>query len=135
MKRLGDGDVAVVLAGVHGGIAQLLLNAQQLRVAGMQRNQEAEGQLKLGHQVLLKATMLHALDLHLAPHGWHTCHNNCTQSMPHPSPRRTWLYLDRRSERQGAPVLIWPVARPTARSPMNESSVSPDLQKGAVRRR
>ena len=31
-----------------------------------------------------------------------------------------------RTHRQGAPVLIWPVARPTARSAMNESSVSPD---------
>jgi hypothetical protein len=27
----------------------------------------------------------------------------------------------------GAPVLIWPVARPTARSAIKESSVSPDL--------
>ena len=26
---------------------------------------------------------------------------------------RTWLYLERRSERQGAPVLIRPVHRPT----------------------
>mmetsp|Transcript_25430 Transcript_25430/g.40664 ORF Transcript_25430/g.40664 Transcript_25430/m.40664 type:complete len:389 (-) Transcript_25430:289-1455(-) len=40
--------------------------------------------------------------------------------------RSSWLYLARRSERQGAPVLIWPVARPTARSAMYESSVSPD---------
>ena len=29
--------------------------------------------------------------------------------------------------RQGAPVLIWPVARPTDRSAMKLSSVSPDL--------
>lgn len=28
----------------------------------------------------------------------------------------TWLYLERRSDLQGAPVLIWPVHRPTARS-------------------
>ena len=34
------------------------------------------------------------------------------------SMRRSWLYLARRSERQGAPVLIWPVQRPTARSAM-----------------
>ena len=29
-------------------------------------------------------------------------------------------------DRQGAPVLIWPVARPTARSAMKLSSVSPE---------
>uniref|UniRef100_H3G5Q2 Uncharacterized protein n=1 Tax=Phytophthora ramorum TaxID=164328 RepID=H3G5Q2_PHYRM len=39
--------------------------------------------------------------------------------------RRSWLYLARRSERHGAPVLIWPALRPTARSAMNVSSVSP----------
>ena len=39
--------------------------------------------------------------------------------------RRSWLYLARRSERQGAPVLIWPVDRPTTRSAMKVSSVSP----------
>jgi hypothetical protein len=37
----------------------------------------------------------------------------------------TWLYLARRSLRHGAPVLIWPVASPTAKSAMKESSVSP----------
>lgn len=37
----------------------------------------------------------------------------------------TWLYLARRSLRQGAPVLIWPVESPTAKSAMKESSVSP----------
>lgn len=31
---------------------------------------------------------------------------------------RSWLYLARRSDLQGAPVLIWPVQRPTARSAM-----------------
>lgn len=40
--------------------------------------------------------------------------------------RISWLYLQRRSERHGAPVLIWPVRRPTTRSAMKESSVSPD---------
>ena len=34
------------------------------------------------------------------------------------SMRSSWLYLLRRSERQGAPVLISPVQRPTARSAM-----------------
>merc|ERR1719401_584064 len=42
------------------------------------------------------------------------------------SMRINWLYLARRSERQGAPVLIWPVHRPTARSAMVVSSVSPE---------
>ena len=32
----------------------------------------------------------------------------------------------RRAYLQGAPVLIWPVERPTARSAMDVSSVSPD---------
>merc|ERR1719382_940365 len=46
---------------------------------------------------------------------------------PHSSSMRSnWLYLARRSERHGAPVLIWPVLRPTAKSAMNVSSVSPD---------
>jgi len=40
--------------------------------------------------------------------------------------RSSWLYFERRSERQGAPVLIWPVHRPTARSAMYVSSVSPE---------
>mmetsp|Transcript_74640 Transcript_74640/g.216581 ORF Transcript_74640/g.216581 Transcript_74640/m.216581 type:complete len:227 (+) Transcript_74640:614-1294(+) len=43
------------------------------------------------------------------------------------SMRRSWLYFARRSERHGAPVLISPVRRPTTRSAMKESSVSPDL--------
>ena len=34
------------------------------------------------------------------------------------SMRSSWLYLERRSERHGAPVLICPVQRPTARSAM-----------------
>lgn len=38
----------------------------------------------------------------------------------------SWLYLARRSERHGAPVLIWPVHSPTTRSAMNVSSVSPE---------
>ena len=39
--------------------------------------------------------------------------------------RKIWLYLAKRSERHGAPVLIWPVDRPTVRSAMKVSSVSP----------
>lgn len=41
--------------------------------------------------------------------------------------RRIWLYLAKRSERHGAPVVICPVLRPTTKSAMNVSSVSPDL--------
>jgi hypothetical protein len=44
------------------------------------------------------------------------------------SMRMSWLYLAVRSPRQGAPVLIWPVPRPTTRSAIVVSSVSPDLQ-------
>merc|ERR1712151_785506 len=40
--------------------------------------------------------------------------------------RKSWLYFARRSLRHGAPVLICPVRRPTTRSAMKESSVSPD---------
>eukprot|EP01139_Manchomonas_bermudensis_P001987 Amastigsp_a3406_21.p5 type:complete len:113 gc:universal Amastigsp_a3406_21:75-413(+) len=40
--------------------------------------------------------------------------------------RMSWLYLARRSERHGAPVLIWPVPSPTTRSAMKQSSVSPE---------
>mmetsp|Transcript_15178 Transcript_15178/g.63102 ORF Transcript_15178/g.63102 Transcript_15178/m.63102 type:complete len:283 (-) Transcript_15178:432-1280(-) len=40
--------------------------------------------------------------------------------------RRSWLYLANRSDRHGAPVLIWPEARPTERSAMKVSSVSPE---------
>ena len=36
------------------------------------------------------------------------------------------LYLATRSERQGAPVLIWPVPSATARSAIVVSSVSPE---------
>mmetsp|Transcript_39509 Transcript_39509/g.86294 ORF Transcript_39509/g.86294 Transcript_39509/m.86294 type:complete len:279 (-) Transcript_39509:3657-4493(-) len=43
------------------------------------------------------------------------------------SMRKSWLYLARRSDLHGAPVLICPARRPTARSAMNVSSVSPDL--------
>ena len=42
---------------------------------------------------------------------------------------RSWLYLANLSDLQGAPVLIWPVPRPTTRSAMKQSSVSPDLNK------
>jgi len=42
------------------------------------------------------------------------------------SMRKSWLYLAKRSERQGAPVLIWPVRRPTTKSAMVLSSVSPE---------
>jgi hypothetical protein len=37
------------------------------------------------------------------------------------------LYLANLSDLHGAPVLIYPVANPTAKSPMKVSSVSPDL--------
>ena len=40
--------------------------------------------------------------------------------------RSNWLYLALRSDRQGAPVLIWPQLVATAMSAMVESSVSPD---------
>lgn len=40
---------------------------------------------------------------------------------------KIWLYFAKRSDLQGAPVLIWPVERPTTRSAMKVSSVSPDL--------
>merc|ERR1719486_993504 len=42
------------------------------------------------------------------------------------SMRKSWLYLALRSERHGAPVLIWPQQRPTAISAIVVSSVSPD---------
>lgn len=41
--------------------------------------------------------------------------------------KQTWLYFARRSPLQGAPALIWPEARPTDKSAIKESSVSPDL--------
>jgi hypothetical protein len=40
--------------------------------------------------------------------------------------RSSWLYLATRSERAGAPVLIWPQFVATARSAMVTSSVSPE---------
>ena len=40
--------------------------------------------------------------------------------------RRSWLYLATRSDRAGAPVLIWPQLVATARSAIVVSSVSPD---------
>merc|ERR1719487_1601921 len=50
-----------------------------------------------------------------------------TASAPSSSSIRiSWLYLALRSERHGAPVLIWPVHRPTAMSAMVVSSVSPE---------
>src|SRR5690606_6880939 len=42
------------------------------------------------------------------------------------SMRSSWLYLATRSERAGAPVLIWPQLVATARSAMVTSSVSPE---------
>src|SRR5690606_39205841 len=42
------------------------------------------------------------------------------------SMRSSWLYLATRSERAGAPVLIWPQSVATARSAMVVSSVSPE---------
>lgn len=42
--------------------------------------------------------------------------------------RRIWLYLARRSDLHGAPVFIWPVDKPTTKSAINVSSVSPDLK-------
>mmetsp|Transcript_53569 Transcript_53569/g.125392 ORF Transcript_53569/g.125392 Transcript_53569/m.125392 type:complete len:229 (-) Transcript_53569:274-960(-) len=43
------------------------------------------------------------------------------------SMRSSWLYFESRSLLHGAPVLISPVRRPTTKSAMKESSVSPDL--------
>ena len=40
--------------------------------------------------------------------------------------RRSWLYFATRSEREGAPVLIWPADVATARSAIVVSSVSPE---------
>jgi hypothetical protein len=40
--------------------------------------------------------------------------------------RSSWLYFATRSDRAGAPVLIWPQPVATARSAMVVSSVSPD---------
>ena len=39
--------------------------------------------------------------------------------------RKSWLYLQTRSVRQGAPVLIWPLFRATTKSAIVASSVSP----------
>merc|ERR1719238_965920 len=50
-----------------------------------------------------------------------------TASAPSSSSMRiSWLYLALRSDRHGAPVLIWPVHRPTAMSAIVVSSVSPE---------
>jgi len=43
--------------------------------------------------------------------------------------RMSCLYLARRSDRHGAPVLIWPVRKLTTKSAMKKSSVSPDRSK------
>ena len=40
--------------------------------------------------------------------------------------RSSWLYFATRSERAGAPVLIWPAFVATARSAIVVSSVSPE---------
>mmetsp|Transcript_6279 Transcript_6279/g.10597 ORF Transcript_6279/g.10597 Transcript_6279/m.10597 type:complete len:220 (+) Transcript_6279:14-673(+) len=65
----------------------------------------------------------------IKPHasdGRRNCAPVYTAVSPHSSSiRSSWLYFARRSERQGAPVLIWPVLRPTAKSAMKVSSVSP----------
>src|SRR5262249_61610509 len=42
------------------------------------------------------------------------------------SMRSSWLYFATRSERDGAPVLIWPQPVATARSAIVVSSVSPE---------
>src|ERR1019366_9624818 len=42
------------------------------------------------------------------------------------SMRRSRLYLATRSEREGAPVLIWPIPMATTKSAIVVSSVSPD---------
>jgi hypothetical protein len=58
----------------------------------------------------------------------HSMHHRPTPSLSHVHAslyRSSWLYLARRSERHGAPVLIWPVQRPTTKSAINVSSVSP----------
>src|SRR5271165_105217 len=47
-------------------------------------------------------------------------------SLSRSSIRSSWLYLATRSERHGAPVLIWPQLSATARSAIVVSSVSPD---------
>ena len=47
--------------------------------------------------------------------------------------RSSWLYLATRSLRQGAPVLIWPVFSPTARSARKTSSVSPERWEAMAR--
>mmetsp|Transcript_5336 Transcript_5336/g.14340 ORF Transcript_5336/g.14340 Transcript_5336/m.14340 type:complete len:429 (+) Transcript_5336:208-1494(+) len=62
----------------------------------------------------------HSMKRHFSPA--YTAFSPSSSSM-----RSSWLYLALRSERQGAPVLIWPVDRPTAKSAMKQSSVSPDL--------
>merc|ERR550537_130529 len=50
-----------------------------------------------------------------------------TASAPSSSSMRiSWLYFALRSDRQGAPVLIWPQQRPTAMSAIVVSSVSPE---------
>ena len=46
------------------------------------------------------------------------------------SMRSNWLYLQMRSVRDSEPVLICPAPVPTARSAMNESSVSPRTVRG-----
>lgn len=56
--------------------------------------------------------------------AWHKWIQNSKQGEAN---IQTWLYLASRSPRQGAPALIWPVARPTDKSAMKVSSVSPLL--------
>jgi len=56
---------------------------------------------------------------------WNLVPENFAFSPSSSSIRSSWLYLAKRSPRHGAPVFSWPVPRPTARSAINESSVSP----------
>ena len=51
---------------------------------------------------------------------------NAADSPRSSSMRSSWLYLATRSERAGAPVLIWPQLVATARSAIVVSSVSPE---------
>ena len=50
----------------------------------------------------------------------------CAASNSSSSMRRSWLYFATRSVRLGAPVLICPALRPTTRSAIVVSSVSPE---------
>src|SRR5215472_18977474 len=74
------------------------------------------------------------LDLAIRSLPWHEAHRRAnglrpayTAEDPSSEPiRKSWLYFATRSERERLPVLICPAFVATARSAMNESSVSPD---------